>query len=214
MHYAPQIEAILDNTPRLASPRKKQASTIVPFKIIALFSSRITTQHPLTMAAPSPASGNDLTPLSNLVSPARAHYLAATYILEVFSNAPSALSPTAATALRDKYSDIFAIDVKIVENDGNVHTGRDSAAKLVERLVGKGGPFEGWKFVVKGNVKLNGDFVWIAWGFGPADESEEGGVKVQVTGADGILLEKGEDGVVRIKKAHVIIDGASDVVGS
>ena len=163
------------------------------------------------MAAPS---DSDLTPLSNLLSPARAHHIATTHLLSVFSTAPSSLvaqSP-AATTLREQYADLYCADITVYENDGRVLAGHDGVEQLVERLVGKGGPFEGWGFVIRGEVKLTRDFVWVAWGFGPK-VGEAGEVEVTHTGADGILLEKDDDGVVRIKVVYVIIDGASDARG-
>jgi hypothetical protein len=160
----------------------------------------------------SPNTGNALTPLSNLVSPHRAFQLATSHILSVFSVAPSESN---AKFLADTYTDIYASDITIYENDGGVVTGHEGVRDLVTKLIGKGGPFEGWRFTVTGEVKLNRDFVWVTWGFGPskADQGRDAGIEVKMTGADGILLEKGKDGVVRITTAYVIIDGASDARG-
>jgi hypothetical protein len=167
-------------------------------------------------------SPTSLSPLSTLLSPSRAHHLATTHLLSVFSNAPSPTqSAQPAAAERALYQDLYAPHITVHDNESNLFTGHDGVRELVGRLVGRGGQFEGWRFVVRGEVKLCEAFVWVGWGFGPSlrgeQAAEEGTgeleVDVRVTGADGLLMEKGEDGVVRIVKVWVIIDGVSDVKG-
>ena len=102
--------------------------------------------------------------------------------------------------------DIYSPDIVVHEPDGAILRGHQGINDQVSTLLAER---VGWGFVQTGEVKYNEDFVGVTWGFGPQGE-DDGKVDVKATGSDAILVEKGEDGVVRIKRLYVIIDGLAD----
>ena len=101
--------------------------------------------------------------------------------------------------------DIYTPDVVVYEPDNEVLHGYDEINAHVSKLLAERA---GWGFVTTGEVKHNADYVGVTWGFGPKDG--EGTVDVKITGSDVIIVEKGGDEVVRIKKLYVIVDGIAD----
>ena len=144
------------------------------------------------MAQPQPKSQ------STVLSPSRAHHLATANILTIFSNK----DPKSRLAAMP---DIYASDIVVYEPDGAVLHGHEGVNNQVSNLLAER---EGWAFTVTGEVKHNQDFVGVTWGFGP--QGDDGKVDVKATGSDAIIVEKGEDGEVRIKTLYVIIDGLAD----
>jgi hypothetical protein len=89
------------------------------------------------------------------------------------------------------YKTIYSPDITLYRSDGGVVHGIEGVDAEIESLVGEGKPMNGWKFVVPGEMKLNADFVWAAWGFGPRAEGVVD-VKVSFIFSAGFL---GSDGI-------------------
>ena len=134
---------------------------------------------------------------SDVVTASRAHHIATTNLLSIFSNRNES---TRLTAIKD----IFAPDAIVYEPNHVVLRSHNEISKTVSKLLAER---EGWGFVKVGEVKYNSDFVGVRWGFGPEGPD---GVDVKATGEDVILVGKGEDGVVRIKVLYVVLDGVAD----
>jgi hypothetical protein len=100
--------------------------------------------------------------------------------------------------------DIYHPDVVVYEPDTEVLHGYDEIDAHVSKLLAEKA---GWGFVATSEVKHNADYVGVAWAFGPKDEG--GKVDVKITGSDVIIVEKGGDGVARIKRLYVILDGVA-----
>jgi hypothetical protein len=101
-------------------------------------------------------------PLSPHTTPSHVHSLVHTH-LQVFSEPSRSLR----TPL---YDTIYSPDITLYRSDGGVVRGIEGVDAEIESLVGEGKSMNGWKFVVPGEMKLNADFVWVAWGFGPRVE--------------------------------------------
>ena len=135
---------------------------------------------------------------SNVLTPSRAHFLAHGNLITIYGN-PNLSARLAAMP------DIYTPDVVVYEPDNEVLHGYGEINAHVSKLLAERA---GWGFVMTGEVKHNADYVGVTWGFGPKDG--EGKVDVKITGSDVIIVEKGGDEVVRIKRLYVILDGVAD----
>ena len=135
---------------------------------------------------------------STILTPSRAYHLATANLITIFSNR----DPASRLA---SMPDIYAPNIVVYEPDGAVLHGHEGVNNQVSNLLSER---EGWGFMQTGEVKYNENFVGVTWGFGP--QGDDGNVDVKVTGSDAIIVEKGEDGVVRIRTLYVIIDGLAD----
>jgi len=131
---------------------------------------------------------------SNVLTASRARFLAHGNLYTIYSNR----NPSARLAAMP---DIYHPDVVVYEPDNEVLHGYDEIDAHVSKLLAEKA---GWEFVTTSEVKYNADYVGVTWGFGPKDG--EGKVDVKITGSDVIIVEKGGDGVVRIKRLYVILD--------
>lgn len=134
---------------------------------------------------------------SNVLTASRARFLAHGNLYTIFSNRN-------ASARLAAMPDIYHPDVVVYEPDNEVLHGYDEVDAHVSKLLEERA---GWEFVATGEVMYNADYVGVPWGFGPKDG--EGKVDVKVTGNDVNIVEKGEDGVVRIKRLYVNLDGVA-----